>query len=231
MGGAGTLELSGSTPNTYTGETGVAGTVRLDFSNLPTATNLINPVSKLSLSGRLEVIGNPSPTQTTSQTFSSTEFNAGPSRIVVNPNGGAGTTLNLGRIEGFLAPTTTDITLVGLSAVVTTTTPIQPSWGWATMNGGQSWAVGTGQFADPRPVTPLSTFSSTFTSNANVDVPAGASVAPAGVAVSTVRFNAAGGAVTAGEGVQIGGILVTRPRWEPAPSRLTAAASPATTWA
>jgi autotransporter-associated beta strand protein len=224
MEGVGTVELSGSTPNTYTGATGVLGNVRLNFSSLPSATNLINPASGLELRGRVEVVGNPSPTLTTSQTFSNTTFSSVSSQIVVNSNGGAGTTLNLGALgrifQGVLDQWmgTLDIS-VGPSAVVTTATSNAffngggPTilGGYVTMNGGQTWAVNSSRFGAPGPITPLATFSPTFAAGADVDVPAGAIAAPAGITVNSIRFNAAGAAVTAGGGLQVatGGILVT----------------------
>ncbi len=63
--GGGTLTLNGSAVNTYTGATNLsAGALTLDFSNLATPTNLINPASPLVLGGALTVQGGTAASQT-----------------------------------------------------------------------------------------------------------------------------------------------------------------------
>jgi len=97
---AGTVTLSGSTANTYTGATVVSGgTLLLDFANLATPVNLISSSSSLTLGGlgggTLSIKGKSS--GATSQTFGNVSLskNFGTS-IVLNPNGGTSTTLTLG---------------------------------------------------------------------------------------------------------------------------------------
>ena len=85
----GTMTLNGAAPSTYTGVTTVSGgTLLLDFSNLATPTNLINPASPLQLAGgtlsiKDKLIGG------ASQSFSGTTIAPGSSTIVVNANNSA----------------------------------------------------------------------------------------------------------------------------------------------
>lgn len=97
----GTLTLSGSSVNTYTGPTIVnGGTLLLDFANLATPVNLINNSSALTLGGlgggTLSIKGQAG-AASTSQTFGNFTISKNSlANIVLNPNGGTGTTLTLG---------------------------------------------------------------------------------------------------------------------------------------
>lgn len=97
---SGTVTLNGASVNTYTGATVISGgTLLLDFANLATPVNLINSGSALTMGGlgggTLSIKGKAS--GATSQTFGNVSLskNFGTS-IVLNPNGGGGTTLTLG---------------------------------------------------------------------------------------------------------------------------------------
>jgi len=107
--GIGTATLNGSVSNTYTGLTSCAGggTLVLDYTNMATPTDLVNNASGLNLGNgnapttdTLIITGNAS--GATSQTFFGTQTTWGftlasycQGNIVLNPNGGAGTTLAL----------------------------------------------------------------------------------------------------------------------------------------
>ena len=94
--GAGTTTLNGSAVNTYTGNTTINGNnLIIDFTNLASATDLINNGSTLVFGGgSLTVLGKSS--GSTSQTFDGVVSSAFRGPLLVNPNGGTGTTVNLG---------------------------------------------------------------------------------------------------------------------------------------
>jgi autotransporter-associated beta strand protein len=95
--GAGILAINGSAASTFTGGLSIqGGTLLLDFTNLNAPTNLINSGNALTLgSGTLSIIGNGA--GTTSQAFAGLTITGG-ARILLKPNGGAGTTVALGSI-------------------------------------------------------------------------------------------------------------------------------------
>jgi fibronectin-binding autotransporter adhesin len=88
--GSGTLTLKGA--NTYAGTTTIGnGTLELDYTN---SANVLNPATSLALADTLVIKG--APTGTTSQSFSGFSTTAlFPGRIIVDRNGGEGTTLTL----------------------------------------------------------------------------------------------------------------------------------------
>ena len=97
--GLGTQTLSAL--NNYTGATTVGGgTLRLDFANLATPTNLLNSASALTLAGgTLSVLGKSGAGVITSQTMGDVTLNTGTfSTIAPDPNnsGAGSTTLTLG---------------------------------------------------------------------------------------------------------------------------------------
>ena len=99
--GAGTQTLSRT--QTYTGRTTVGGgTLRLDFANLATPTNLINTASALTLGGgTLSVLGKTGAGIVTAQTLGALTLSANTfSTIAPDPNnsGAGGTTLTLGNV-------------------------------------------------------------------------------------------------------------------------------------
>jgi fibronectin-binding autotransporter adhesin len=97
--GGGTLTLNGSAVNTYTGDTTLnGGTTTLDFANLATPTDLINNGSALKLGGGTLTILGKTGAFATSQTFNGTTVNAAGGQILVTPNGGTSTTVNLGAL-------------------------------------------------------------------------------------------------------------------------------------
>lgn len=91
--GSGTLVLTGA--NTYTGSTTINnGTLMLDYSSNAT---ILNSASVLNLGGTLYIKGNS--TGTTAQTIDSFSTVASlPGKIVLDNNGGGGTTLTLGNV-------------------------------------------------------------------------------------------------------------------------------------
>ena len=97
--GTGTTTFAPAVPMIYTGQTQVnRGTLALDFANMATPTNLVDPTSVLNLGGgTLSLLGNS--TGTTSQTFSNgTTLSAGRSTISPNRNGGTSVTVTLGAL-------------------------------------------------------------------------------------------------------------------------------------
>ncbi len=97
----GTLTFSGAKASTYTGDTTLnAGSTLVNFANLATPTNLINSASALKMGGgTLTVQGKTGAAVASSQTFNGTTLNAGTSQILVNPNTGLSTTVNLGALN------------------------------------------------------------------------------------------------------------------------------------
>ncbi len=94
--GTGTTTFGTATAQAYTGQTQVnRGTLALDFANLATPTDIINPASVLNLGGgTLSVLGNS--VGTTAQTFASTTLSAGRSTLAPNRGAGTSTTVTLG---------------------------------------------------------------------------------------------------------------------------------------
>jgi autotransporter-associated beta strand protein len=100
--GTGTLTLQLSSSSALTGKTlgSFGGALVLDFTNMSVATNMFLATETLSLRGsQFQVVGKA--TGNTSQTFATFTVANGISRLSVNSNGGALTTLTLG---AFAAP-------------------------------------------------------------------------------------------------------------------------------
>lgn len=99
--GTGTLKFDGSSPSTYTGASVIrAGTLLLDFANLASGVNLLDPASTLTLGGgTYSLLGKSSGATFQTNGNISLTANTG-SGIVLNNNGGAGTTLRLGNLGG-----------------------------------------------------------------------------------------------------------------------------------
>ena len=137
----GTLTLNGSAVNTYTGPTVVnGGTLLLDFANLATPVNLINSGSALNLGGlgggTLYVKGQAG-AASTAQTFGNFGIskNSG-AGIVLNPNGGAGTTLTLGNTwsrNGGANALNIDLSAGGTLASTPTSIAVNNVLGFATV--------------------------------------------------------------------------------------------------
>lgn len=90
--GLGTLTLNGSSANTYTGQTQITGgTLLVDFANMATPTNLIDPASTLQLGGGVLSIKGANSATPTSQTMGNVTQNGTTySKIVIDANGGSG---------------------------------------------------------------------------------------------------------------------------------------------
>jgi fibronectin-binding autotransporter adhesin len=95
--GTGTLKLNGSTASTYTGATSIrTGTLLLDFVNLASGVNLLDPASTLTLGGgTYSILGKSSGATLQTNGNLTLTANTG-SGITLNNNGGAGTTLKTG---------------------------------------------------------------------------------------------------------------------------------------
>ena len=230
--------IAAANSSNYGGGTTInAGTLSLDFSQLPsttgginTATALTNVVSAsgaLTLNGgTLNVLGSaanniaatPVPVSST-QTFASTTVNVGASAVVANSNGSAnatGTTLNLGGITRN-AGGTLDITLPVTGSVTTTSTGGAGSaltsaagTAFATV-GGTNWAT-VPTTGTARAITALASAPDSYGAGINTDV--ATSTAQGAFTSNTLRFNTAGvsldvSSATGPSTVSTGGILVT----------------------
>ncbi len=154
--GTGTLTVNGSSNQTYTGATTVntGGTMVVDLSNLATPTNMINFNSPLAMGGGTLTVKDPSGGAVATQTFASLTLHAGTAVIGVNANGNSNTgsslALNLITVlAGGSADFTVPTTVPNTGNVTTTTQTYNESQsgtlgGWATANGGTSWAALTG---------------------------------------------------------------------------------------
>lgn len=207
-GGYNTVTVSGA--NTYAGATALnGGTLSLDFT-----TDTSAKISSAGLTlggGTLNLIGNAS--TVVSQATGGTTLNGGATITITN---GAGVTLDLGAINRSLGGTL-DVSnngTVNTSTLNTSYTGGSQSilGGWATFNGGRTFAV-TSNTAGSNAITGLATgsYSTTFTSATNVDAPAGAS-GPAAITINSLRFDAAAGSTVTSTGaltIASGGLLMT----------------------
>jgi autotransporter-associated beta strand protein len=225
--GSGLTVLNGSEVSTSTGTLRSnynGGTLRLDFANLATPTDLMNAGMNLQMSsGAFEILGKS--TGATSQTFNALNLavNVGhDNTLLLTPNGGAGTTLTI------TSPSpVSGLRLVGnnLNFKVTGGTGGTFNWDYANTNGimggwavmeSQTWAVGG------TPVTGLpdaSYVSTTTHGNTalnyqptdHIDVTSSPTL-DGGITVDTLRFKTAGAHTLALQGnnyIQSGGILVS----------------------
>ena len=146
--GSGTLALSGSAVNTFTDGVAVnGGTLRLDFTNLSTPTDLVNNGNALTLGGgTLAINGYGATTANTSQTLASLAMNPGASAISLVANGGNNTSLTItsntitkatGGTLNFVLPANTS---VNWSAAPLTDSLIGT---WATIGTGSSMQYAT----------------------------------------------------------------------------------------
>jgi fibronectin-binding autotransporter adhesin len=95
--GTGTLKLNGTIASTYTGASTIrAGTLLLDFANLASGVNLLDPASTLTLGGGTYSILGKSSGATFQTNGNLTLTGSTGSGITLNNNGGAGTTLKTG---------------------------------------------------------------------------------------------------------------------------------------
>ena len=125
--GLGSLTLNGSAVNTFTGGLNIGlGTLRLDYSNLATPTNLINSGNALTLGGggNLSLTGKDSATNTV-QTFNGTTLGIGKNTLSLAKGASAtSATLNLGNLTVTPGSTTTLFTgTAGSTTWATATTP------------------------------------------------------------------------------------------------------------
>ena len=92
--GFGTLTISGSASNTFSGGLNVigGGTLALDFANMGTPTDLITNTNALTLNGGFMTIKAKTGAVTTAQTFGGVTANAGGGSLLVDPLSAGGTT-------------------------------------------------------------------------------------------------------------------------------------------
>ena len=115
--GAGTLVLAAAA--TYTGATRIeGGSLKVDYQS----GGSLNSGSAPSFTGggTLQLVGKTS--GATTQQLSGVSVNAGGGSIVLDANGGAGTTLTLGSLQTFVVGSNLDIKLIGSGNTITTTT-------------------------------------------------------------------------------------------------------------
>jgi len=213
--GTGTTTLTGT--ESYLGATTLtAGTLVLG------STASVNPLSALTLGGGTLSIA----ARNSSLTFGNIAFNtmasgfggtttiaAGLSNVNASAGLGSGNTLALNNIErstggvvNFALPTD------GSSITTTSYNVNSVLGGWATV-GGNTWAVSAASTTSAGAISGLSSYSSSFAANANVDAPTGVST-PGSLTINTLRFNNVGGyTIGSGSGdtldVTTGGILET----------------------
>ena len=230
--GTGSLTLGGV--NTYTGGTTVSGgtldftkantgvsavalnggMLLLDFSAGGTTNNILASTDTLALGGgTLAVHG--SSTIANTQGFNGLTMNAGGSFLT--PTGGT-TTITLAAITRSTAGGTVDFTLPTNGSITTTTANANPTGGtqtilggYATANGGSTWAV-SGNGASAGTISGLSTYSPSFTAATDVDAPTGSS-SPAAATYNSLRLNNQGsyslGLASGTTTIATGGILET----------------------
>lgn len=223
--GTGTLTLSGTSASTYTGATTInAGTLALNYTTLPTPTDLVSSSSALVLGGgTLSMIAKNS---ATSQTFAGTTLNSGGSAISVTPNGAGavfvlgGITRNAGSTVLFSLPTGGQNSTYGITTSFNHAGSIMG--GWATT--GNDWAV-TG-VSGTNNVTALGSYFTYDNVSGWIGASAGATsnmtdssgydaTYTNSITLNSLRFNASGSdsnlGVVSGQNLTIasGGILVT----------------------
>ena len=102
--GNGTQILNGNVTNNYTGNTTISGgTLKLDFSNMSTPTNLVSGSSNLVLGGGTLIIQGKNST-VTNQTFASLNASGGPGFIVITPGTSGTATLTITGTSTTYAP-------------------------------------------------------------------------------------------------------------------------------
>lgn len=224
--GSGLTVLNGSEVSTSTGTLRSnynGGTLRLDFANLDTPTDLMAAGMNLQLSsGTFEILGKS--TGATSQTFNALNLavNVGhDNTLLLSPNGGSGTTLTITS-----ATPVSNLRLVGNNLNFRTNGAGGTyNWNFVNTNGimggwalveSETWAVG----GSPVTGLPNGSYISTTThgntatnylGTDHIDVTS-SPVLDGGIMVDTLRFNTAGASTMTLQGanyVNSGGILVT----------------------
>ncbi|PTX95325.1 hypothetical protein DB345_13700 [Spartobacteria bacterium LR76] len=140
--GKGVWNVSGT--NTYTGATTVNdGVLRADFSAAGApASNIISSSSLLTMNGGTFAVRGAA-TGTSSQTMNGLTLNRGGSSLVVDGNGGSGTTLNLNAITRALGGTL-DVQTSGGGVVATSTTSMNNGVLASAASGGVAYATVNG---------------------------------------------------------------------------------------
>lgn len=186
------------------------GSLVLDFSNLASATNLINSTSGPTFNGlHFKIVGNA--TTATSQTLSGISLSGGGSSAITLVSQGPAVSLALGNITRGFA-TSVNFTIPEGSAVTTSRSNGATTilGGWATY-GGNTWAVSAGDSTNAGAITGLTTYSSDLaTAGVDLDVPSGTNTIS--VAPNSIRFNNnAAARLNLGTNLAVasGGILVT----------------------
>jgi len=212
-GGSGGLTKTGTGTTTLSGTNGYTGTTTVSIGTLQVGNGTsgsIASTSALALGGgtfggsTFILLGNT--TGTTSQTVASLAVNAGASAIIVNANGGSGTTLNVKAISRSVGGT---IDFSGSGSTITSTGNTSGILGGYATFGGSTWAVSNGASA----ITGLSTYASdTWAAGNNTTVTQASNTAYNNVTTYSLRFNANAADTVTLSGTNVitsGGILVT----------------------
>jgi autotransporter-associated beta strand protein len=225
--GSGQLTLNGSAVNTFTGGLAVnAGTLRLDYANLGTPTNLVDSGNALSLGGgALQVHAKAS--ATSNQTFNGVTVAAGGGSILATNNSATNVTnISLGALDtsasggSLLVGTNVSAGTAGLTITTTTNKDAQDIYGgrvvfWnGTANTGYDWAT-TASVSSPYTLSGLTSYttlpSSGGSGTVNYNMTAGTTLAGS-FSVNSLKLQAPGGNLVLGSNlltIESGGLLMT----------------------
>ncbi len=211
--------------DSYTGPTVIAGgTLLLDMSNAAVgSSNLLNPASVLTLAGGTLAVKDRVGSGATVQNFvNGTIVNPGASAIAINENGNlnSASAWQHGDHARLTPESTVDFgTLPAIGSITTTTANSAGSilGGWATVGGGATWAVNSGNSAAPGNISGSTLFKVDDYSAVANDVTVTTNSAPASpFTINSLRFNANGGNAgftltlpTGTNTIDSGGILIT----------------------
>ena len=200
------MGFSGSAAQTYSGGTTLSsGTLLLDFSNLASPTNMLNPSQTLMLgAGQLELNGKAN--ATSSQSFTGFSLAGGQSSVILQPNGSGTMALTLPNTWSRSPGATVDFTIPAGGSV--SSTPVASGFvgAFSTVNG-KDWAsVSGGQIVAFTGYT-----NNTFTPGTHVNV-TGTQTA-SGVTVASIRMDDGSSLTLSGiNTVTTGGILLRASR-------------------
>jgi fibronectin-binding autotransporter adhesin len=149
--GVGTLTLSSTAANTFTGGLNVnGGTLNLNFANLATPTDIVNSANALAFGGGALAITGKN-TDTSTQTLGNVTVNSGGGQLLGNSNGGTALNITLGTLTTTAAGGSLLVgTSVGGTAPAITTTTDKDAQGIyggrvafsnGTANTGYDWAT------------------------------------------------------------------------------------------
>ncbi len=201
--GSSQVGFSSSVAQTYSGGTTVSsGTLLLDFSNMSTPTNMLNPSQTLTLgAGQFQLNGMSN--AASSQSFAGFSLAGGQASVILTPNGTGTMNLTLPNTWTRSPGGTVDFTIPTGASV--TSAPVASGFigAYATVNGGNDWAsVSGGQ------IVPFSGYTNnTFTPGTHVNITDAES--PPAFTVASIRMDDGGSLALSGTNtVTTGGVLV-----------------------